>query len=531
MTVKETIRREIDADDIQAIARAGFGSFNAARYMLLRIAEVDIAREWLRSVAPASVAQLPAEHGQEICQIAFTAAGLRALGVKSDIVKRFAPEFVEGMAGNENRSLRLGDTGANAPANWSWGVGDKEPHVLLMLFSDATKIEVFADWMMSEALAAGLSMIEVLSDTDMDNVEPFGFRDGISQPSFDWDRSRTPGTKADQDYTNLIALGELLLGYRNEYGLLTERPLLDASEKNAGMLPSGPRDRHDLGRNGSYLVYRQLAQDVRGFWRWVADEAARCGITKEELAQSMVGRELDGSPLADLTVGRSIPGVSPRHEGSNDFLFDTDPDGLSCPLGAHIRRANPRTGDVPGGRKGLLDSFLTMLGLTARRDRDPTSSTLPWPRNTTVWPIFRSEDDSIASARFHRILRRGREYGEKLDRDAALAPAAAEEKERGIHFLCLNANIARQFEFVQGAWIASAKFAALTGEQDPLLGNREPFPNTPTANPPQPTDGFSRPGAPPRCQHARGLPQFVRVRGGAYFFLPGLAALKWIASN
>ena len=526
------MRREINASDIQAIAKSGFDKVKAARYLLLRVTERDTARHWLRSLAPASVAQLPAEDGQQICQIAFTATGMLALGVRCDVVKRFSPEFVEGMTKNNNRSRRLGDTGENAPANWRWGVGDKEPHVLLMLFSSTAKIEAFADSMLNEALNAGLSEIDVLSDSDMDNVEPFGFHDGISQPTFDWDSRRVPGTRADQDYTNLLTLGELLLGYRNEYGLLTERPFIDADEKNSDILRRGPQDSYDLGLNGSYLVFRQLAQDVWGFWHWVNSEASRCGITKEELAEAMVGRKLlDGAPLQDLTVGRSIPGVSFHDADRNGFLFDTDPDGLSCPIGAHIRRANPRTGDVPGGRKGPFDSLLTMLGLTMRCDRDPTSSTLPWPRNTTVWPFFRSEDDAIASTRFHRILRRGREYGEKLDRRAALALAAPDAKERGIHFICLNANIARQFEFVQGAWIASAKFAALTGEQDPLLGNREPFPTTPIATPPQLTDGFSRPGAPSYCRHARGLPQFVRVRGGAYFFLPGLAALKWITSD
>jgi deferrochelatase/peroxidase EfeB len=289
---------------------------------------------------------------------------------------------------------------------------------------------------------------------------------------------------------------------------------------------SGQRD---LGLNGSYLVYRQIAQDVRGFWRWVAKEAAHLGSATEELAETMVGRRLDGRPLEDLTRGRSIPGVEPDDSELNGFLFDTDPDGLGCPIGAHIRRANPRSGDAPAGRTSPLDYFLSMLGLTARRAHRPTSSTLPWPRNTTVWPFVRSEDDVIASARFHRILRRGREYGRKIDRNQALDPATP-DPEAGIHFLCLNANIARQFEFVQGAWIASAKFAALSGEQDPLLGNREPFPTSPIA-PPQRTDGFSRPAAQPHCRHAIGLPQFAQIRGGAYFFLPGLAALKWIASD
>jgi hypothetical protein len=83
---------------------------------------------------------------------------------------------------------------------------------------------------------------------------------------------------------------------------------------------------------------------------------------------------------------------------------------------------------------------------------------------------------------------------------------------------------------VQGAWLANSKFAGLTGEQDPLIGNREPFPTPPVIAVPQRTDSFTRPGAEPGRRRARGVPRFITVQGGAYFFLPGLAALKWIAS-
>jgi deferrochelatase/peroxidase EfeB len=536
MTAKTIIRPEVDSSDVQAIAWTAFDSLKGASYMLLRVAEPHAARQWLRGLAPASLGDLLVDGVtrkiDETFQIAFTAAGLRALGVDEAIIQGFSPEFVEGMTGSENRSQRLGDTGADAPANWNWGVGDREPHILLILLSgDAGRLKIFADNMQKQAGGAGLFAIEVLPTSDMGDVEPFGFTDGVSQPSFDWDRPRTPGTPADRDYGNLLALGELLLGYRNEYGLLTERPLLAAAEKNAEILPRGshPPDCRDLGLNGSYIVYRQLAQDVRGFWRWVAMEAARSGIAMEDLAEQMVGRRLDGRPLAGLNLGRSIPGVEAHDREFNGFLYDADPEGQSCPIGAHIRRANPRTGDAPGGRQGPLDNLLVSLGLTVRRIRRATSSTLPWPRNTTIWPFVRSEDDAIASARFHRVLRRGREYGTKIDRHAALDPATP-DPQAGLHFLCLNANIARQFEFVQGAWIASAKFAALSGEQDPLLGNRAPFPAPPIAAP-QRTDGFSRPGAPPHCRYATGVPQFVNVRGGAYFFLPGLTALRWIASD
>ena len=164
----------------------------------------------------------------EVTQCAMTAAGLRALGVDEFVIGRFNPEFVEGMAGNPNRSRRLGDIGANAPEKWTWGVGDGEPHALLMLFARPERIGGLVRETRGAAERSGFSAIEALPTTDMEDIEPFGFADGISQPVFDWDVARTPGTKADRAFTNRIALGEILLGYYNEYGFEADSPKLGA---------------------------------------------------------------------------------------------------------------------------------------------------------------------------------------------------------------------------------------------------------------------------------------------------------------
>ena len=522
-------RRDVETHDIQALARTGFGSLPAARYLLLRVEEAGAARRWLSELRVTSVADLAGGAVAEATQVALTASGLRALGLDEPTLQRFGPEFVEGMAGSPNRSQRLGDTGANAPSRWRWGTAGREPHLVVMLFSTPERLDAFAARTLEGASACGLATVEILPTSDMGDVEPFGFADGVSQPSFDWERARTPGLKADRAFTNLLALGEIVMGYSNEYGFPADSPKLDPETPGAGGLPLDGDGRRDLGRNGSYLVFRELSQDVPGFWRWVAAEAERVGATMESLAEAMVGRRMNGLPLEDVETGLALPGVGLSERGANGFLFDSDPMGLSCPIGAHIRRANPRTGDLPAGAEGPIDALMTMLGLTVRRQPDPTASTLPWDANTTVWPHLRSDDDAVASSRFHRVLRRGREFGETIDRKAALDPMAPDPK-AGLHFLCLNANIARQFEFVQGAWFGSAKFAGLTGEQDPLLGNREPFPSPPVRTVAQPTDGFTRPGAEPSLRRSTGLPQFVTVRGGAYFFLPGLAALRWLGS-
>jgi deferrochelatase/peroxidase EfeB len=127
----------------------------------------------------------------------------------------------------------------------------------------------------------------------------------------------------------------------------------------------------------------------------------------------------------------------------------------------------------------------------------------------------------MASARFHRILRRGREFGPKLPAEEAIQNPPPNDPKRGLQFVCLNANITRQFEFVQNAWLMSTKFDGLSGESDPLVGNRIHIGDG------RSTNNFSIPrtGSVRRC--VEGLPQFITVRGGAYFFLPGIRALRY----
>ncbi len=260
----------------------------------------------------------------------------------------------------------------------------------------------------------------------------------------------------------------------------------------ATLLPRAEDDpeKCDFGRNGTYLVLRDLRQDVRGFWDFLGRHAGATGASAQDLAESLVGRSMRGQPLARPS-GRPIPGV-PIDDALNRFTFAGDPDGAVCPLGAHIRRANPRNADMPGGPGGPLSRLVRILGFARGGVRD----------------------DLVAPARFHRVLRRGRKY-----RDDGAA-----DGERGLRFVCLNANIARQFEFVQNAWLMSAHFGGLAGESDPLLGNRQPVPGCPATN------AFTHPGRDGVPTRLTGLPQFVTVQGGAYFFLPGLRALRYLAS-
>jgi len=497
---------DIDFSDMQGLVRYSHAHLSEASFLLVNVANVDAARSWLDS-APVTTAASTNPLPEYALQIALTAQGLRALELDKRLIEGFSEEFIVGMTGDSNRSRRLGDVGNNAPANWDWGGKvDETPHLVLMLYTVPGCLDAWEKEVRGEQFSNAFRLQKVLKTAVMGPQEPFGFVDGISQPKLDWHGTISTDLHERDRYSNLLALGEIVLGYPNEYGLYTTRPLLDPMlNPEAQPLPAAKDqpEMRDLGRNGSYLVIRQLGQDVPGFWQFVDRAAGSNTEEREQLASAMVGRHRNGTPLA-TSANEPIQGIDEDELRSkaNQFTFDDDPHGQLCPIGAHIRRANPRTGDFPAGVSGLVSRLIRIFGFGRRHPRD----------------------DLIASTRFHRILRRGRAYGPVLLPDDAVK-ADAPVAERGLQFICIGANISRQFEFVQNAWSMSAKFAGLPTESDPLQGNREPLLSG------EPTDRFTLPqaNAPARC--IKSLPQFVTVSGGAYFFMPGIKALQYIAGQ
>lgn len=492
------MRGEVDYADTQGLVRFGYKRMTEAVYLLARVTNAEAARAWLRSVPITSA--VAGNPPSTALQVAFTAPGLQALGVPAIVLAGFSLEFLEGMT-EASRSRRLGDIGRNAPSQWEWGASAGVPHLLLMLFAEPGRLEEHLRSATGEAWQAAFEVLRRLDTSDLHGFEPFGFTDGISQPAIDWPRQRD--SSGDQlDYSNVVALGEFLLGYRNEYGKYTDRPLLDADRASAGLLAAEDApEKKDLGRNGTYLVLRQLRQDVRSFWQFIARHAGTDSVAADQFAAAMVGRTRAGDPLVPVQE-QAIPGIGTRADQirQNQFTFDRDPAGTRCPFGAHIRRANPRNADYPGRPTGLA-RLVAKLALGRQSFRD----------------------DLTSAVRFHRIMRRGREYGPGLAPTEALMPAPPNDPERGLNFVCLNANISRQFEFLQNAWLMSTKFSALTEESDPLLGQREPLPGCPATN------AFTVPKGEGLPRRVAAMPQFVTLRGGAYFFLPSLRALRYFA--
>lgn len=483
----------MNPSDIQGLVFHSYRRFPHASYALLRFGTSPAAAQrWLADfvqhdrVDCASPKEVGPVGSPEIrLNIALTYSGLLALGrLDDDTLTTFPAEFVEGLGvpwGDpdtpDHRSRVLGDVGDSRPAAWNWGYqdSDRRVDVLLLGFArDAVHLnEQIKAWIgagvAGGAIAGGLTLSGRLPrDPAQPNREPFGFVDGISQPLLKGASSRRRGMYAPQPAIQEVDDGELLMGYRDGTRQIAQGPTVRAALDLANVLPVALSDsgRHDLGFNGTYLVFRQLAQDVKRFADACHDGAQALGLSEDHVAALVVGRWRDGSPLISAPVAPN-PHLS-KAPAANDFTYRHDPHGERCPMGAHIRRANPRDslGDDPA--------------------------------------------NSLRIVNRHRILRRGRLY-------------ESGSGERGLHFIGLNASISRQFEFIQQNWINDATFGGLCGEDDPLIGSRQPPADASDYTvPPPPENRVSR-----RLPHLR---RFVTVRGAGYFFLPSLSALRYLSN-
>jgi cytochrome P450/deferrochelatase/peroxidase EfeB len=442
---------------------------------------------------------------------AATIAGQSADALQTTL-DSFPYSFRAGMA---SRARILGDAAENAPANWEWSDSSScdrsgpAVHATLLVYGMTenqtnSTVQVHTDLLGALGGKILKRRNSTLIQGEIDR-EPFGFRDGISQPVLRGTRQFAAGASPG----DVVEPGEVLLGYLNNLGMYPITPVAPALTDIAGELPfldpvnlsKFPDFRarnmaelwRDFGRNGTFCVIRELDQDVKGFEDFVQLEAQRlrsgeqvgdatrrytgldrtalAEISPDWIAAKLVGRWKDGRPLVTDPLQTDSSGPT-RPADLNSFSYGSqDPEGLACPFGAHVRRANPRDSKEPN---------------------DP-------------------REQAIMNR--HRILRRGRAF---------LVPADGVTEERtGLMFVALCSDLERQFEFIQQTWLNGPSFHGLQNEPDPLVGAG---PRSDAAR----TFTIPTAAGPVRL---RNLSTYVKVRGGGYFFLPGFSAIRFLASR
>ena len=229
-----------------------------------------------------------------------------------------------------------------------------------------------------------------------------------------------------------------------------------------------PRPQPDiLGRNGTYVGFRKYQSRVGAFNRFLRANGST-EAERELIAAKLVGRWRSGAPLT-LAPDADNPALGADPQRNNDFNYANDPHGRQVPFGSHIRRMNPR------------DTKLTRL----------------------------------TDVNIHRVIRRGTTYGKPYD--ANELSAEADETPRGAIFLFMSAKAMATMEFLQQEWVNDGDFIGANGERDPIIGRQEEGAT------------FTIPKEPVR-RRIRGIQTFNVLRGGEYFFMPSISALKWLAN-
>ena len=439
-------RHQVDQRDLQGNILCGYGNdFAWGTHLFFEIGDAEATRHWLIGLCDEVTDAVPWPGGWKpltTLNVALTAAGLHALGLPDQVLLQFPEVFREGMF---ERADEIGDRDASEPTNWEEGLQKPQLLVIVMAQEKAARERRVEELRRSGPKFAYRQDSDLITDKDHPSGyarEHFGFADGFSQPAIRGNAGpstrRGMGTPLRHGRWRELAPGEFVLGYEGEDRLVPAAP------------PA------PLGQSGSFMVWRKLKQDVDGFQQYLRKAAAGpLGLSEQALAAKMVGRWQDGRSLvvSDQPPGPDVP--APDADTINDFLYGTGAAG-ACPMGAHVRRANPR-------------DALGYEGRLVKR---------------------------------HRIIRRGMPYTDAED-------------ERGLVFVCYQADIMRQFELIQSSWLLDGDPFWLGPEPDPLtMGGKQ--------------GRMTIQGQPPH--YLPSLASFVTTRGGGYFFVPGLAALRALAS-
>ena len=430
--------------------------------------QVTTAADWHVGFAPGPVDN-PTDaprHKPDYClNIGITWPGLVALGLEDRIptlsFKSFGA-FVEGAA---RRAELVADTGTSSPENWVGGFGSGDDHLLVTLHAISPEaMTSYSDrlcaWLAEGNAfrelwrADGMALMQMVDGQPVPTAKVhFGYTDGMTTPTIRGGPEVYAPDHQQPCEPWLFVLREDAPNYE---------------------VPEPPT----LGRNGSFAVFKQVQTDVVGFEEFL--QSNKDQIDPELLAAKMCGRWRSGVPLA-LSPDTDTPAGGISLEQLNDFGYveadgSGDPKGTRCPVGAHIRRVNPRGSAVAG--QGL-----------------------PGGSNNS-----------------HRLIRRGLPYGPTYD-----PTKPYDGIERGMLFHFINANIENQYEFVLRTWVNDSEFAGGVRldprSKDPLIGTQGPAESIfviPQAD-----------GSPPI--ELTGLSSFVTTKAAAYVFVPSITAIKVIA--
>ncbi len=431
--------------------------------------QITTAGDWQVGFGPGPADDLTAapRRKPDYClNVGITWPGLVALEIAARVPRLCFESFEAFVEGAAPRAETVGDTGASSPQNWVGGFGKGDDHVLVTLHAICPEaMKAYSD-RLSSWLAEGDAFREIWRQDGMALME---MENGQAVPS----------AKVHFGYTDGITT-PTIRGGPEQYRPDRQRPcepwlfvLRDDAENYEVPEP------RELGLNGSFAVFKMVETDVVGFEDFLQSNSRK--IDPELLAAKLCGRWRNGVPLA-LSPDTDNPAGRISSEELNNFEYveadgTGDPKGIHCPVGAHIRRVNPRGQPVAG------------QGLPGGSDNS------------------------------HRLIRRGLPYGPTYDRAKPY-----DGIERGMLFHFINSNIENQYEFVLRQWVNDSEFAGAVRlhpkSKDPFSGTQDPAESIfviPQAD-----------GGPP--MEVTGLSSFVTTKAAAYLFLPSITAIRFIAN-